>query len=527
MNLRLLLRLSGPALALSGLLLLLGGGTAAYLYWLQQDTQAILRHHLTSLRGAERLVLSVRDERTYLNRYLISGDPRELDEIDEAIKEVDRWLLEVRGLAVTQRGKEMLAKIDADHQTFKTRLAEIRAEPAGIFKQVKLRELKENLLSPDVLGMAQEYLDKKQVDVGAVTDHQQALSRWLMLGLITLGACGALAGALAGVSLAWNLSRSIVELNVPIQSVAGHLDKLVGPVSIQAAGNLQEVHGLLEETASRLADAVAQAQARELQALRSEQLAAVGQLAAGMAHELRNPLTSMKILVQSAALRGDTAALSPRDVRVLEQEISRLEGLITMFLDFARPRQPKREPVDLAELGRETAALVNQRATRQGVTIAWEAADPLVAPCDASQIRQVLLNLLLNALDASPTGGAVRARLTRGEFAVELGDGRQIVPAACLEVRDEGPGLSDELRERIFEPFFSTKETGTGLGLSICRKIVDLHRGEILVDAAPEGGARFRVLIPLDELPAESPGAADEPSGANVLAGSPAAAIPS
>lgn len=527
MNPRLLLRLSGPALALSGIVFLLGGGTAAYLHWLQQDTLAILRHHLTSLRGAERLVLAVRDERTHLNRYLISGDPRELDGLDDTIKEVDRWLAEVRNIAVTQRGKEMLAKVDADHQTFKTRLAEIRGEPAGIFKQVKLRELKENLLSPDVLGVAQEYLDKKQVDVQAVTDHQQVLGRWRMLGLMALGVGGAVAGTLGGVVLAWNLSRSIVELNVPIQSVAGHLDKLVGPVSIRAAGNLQEVHGLLEETASRLADAVSRVQARELQALRSEQLAAVGQLAAGMAHELRNPLTSMKILVQSAALRDDTATLSPRDVRVLEQEISRLENLIVMFLDFARPRHPKREPVDLTALGLETTVFVNQRATRQGITITWEAADPLVVLCDASQIRQVLLNLLLNALDASPSGGTVRARLARGELAVELSGGRQVVPAACLEVCDEGPGLSDELRERIFEPFFSTKETGTGLGLSICRKIVDLHRGEILVDVAPEGGARFRVLLPLDELPTSSPGAAEAPSRAHVLAVSPAAAISS
>jgi signal transduction histidine kinase len=223
--------------------------------------------------------------------------------------------------------------------------------------------------------------------------------------------------------------------------------------------------------------------------LRAEQLAAVGQVAAGVAHELRNPLTSVKMLVQTG-LEGDApAGLPPEDLAVIEGEVRRMEACIQTFLDFARPPHTERRRADLAVVVRRALALVEGRARRQKVACAADLPPgPLELDIDAGQVQQVLVNLLLNALDAQPHGGRVR---------VEVRGPTDDSPFASVQVQDDGPGLAPELCPRLFQPFVSTKETGLGLGLSICRRLVEAHGGAIHGATAPEGGALFAFTLPV------------------------------
>jgi signal transduction histidine kinase len=243
--------------------------------------------------------------------------------------------------------------------------------------------------------------------------------------------------------------------------------------------------------AGQIGSVVERLQRSQREALRAEQLAAVGQMAAGIAHELRNPLMSMKILVQSAAAQSTAVSLGGRDLAVLEEEIVRLERLTHTFLDFARPPQLDKRPFELQSLLQDTVALLSGRAHEQEVGIHCESPSvPVLIEADCGQIRQVVLNLLLNALEAVPHDGQICVRLetTRRTATAPRG--------AVIHVSDSGPGLPADLGEEIFTPFVSTKATGIGLGLSICKRIVEAHGGEITASNRPEGGATFLVHLP-------------------------------
>jgi signal transduction histidine kinase len=233
---------------------------------------------------------------------------------------------------------------------------------------------------------------------------------------------------------------------------------------------------------------VSQLQQREHEVLRAEQLAAVGQVAAGVAHELRNPLTSVKMLVQTGLEGPAPTGLAVEDLEIIEHEIRRMEASIQTFLDFARPPHAERRRCDLLAVVRRSLALVEGRARRQGVRCQADLPPgPVEVDIDAEQIHQVLLNLLLNSLDFLPHGGEIR---------LEVRPATPGSPLATVTVRDTGPGLAPRVRERLFEPFVSGKETGLGLGLSISRRLVEAHGGTMTGDNSPAGGAVFRFTLP-------------------------------
>lgn len=232
---------------------------------------------------------------------------------------------------------------------------------------------------------------------------------------------------------------------------------------------------------------------------RSEQLATLGRVAAALAHELRNPLTSMRIIAQSALTSDDQVSLDLTDFSILEQEIERLDVSIQTFLDYARPPRPEKRSCIVQSLVRQTVSRVERRAAQTGVEIRDELpADPIEIEADPGQMKQVILNLLINALDASPSGGAVTLRcrlasLENGQATdSNLSHGRELVE---IEIADGGVGLPADLGNRIFEAFVSTKETGTGLGLAICKRIIEDHGGAIDARNAPDAGAVITVRL--------------------------------
>jgi signal transduction histidine kinase len=237
----------------------------------------------------------------------------------------------------------------------------------------------------------------------------------------------------------------------------------------------------VEEVAERL-------QRHQRDMLRAEQLSAVGQLAASVAHEVRNPLTSVKMLVEAALRSPRRKPLTADDLEVIHGEVVRLEHTVQDFLDFARPPSPQRCQCDLREVVQQALDLVRVRARQQGVELVVAATGaPVTGHVDRGQLCTVLVNLFLNALDAMPQGGRLE---------VEADFTAAPTPGIRLSVADTGAGIAPEMADRLFTPFASTKATGTGLGLSISRRIIEEHGGTLTGGNRLGGGACFTLMLP-------------------------------
>ena len=481
---------AAPVAVVSGLPLVIAVGAAWYIRNLQQSVATMLADHVTSMRAAQELELSVRDLKNQGVRYVISGDPKQLEPIPRLQKQTMDALARAEAFAQTEAEQTIMARTRAGLQTFfeeYEKMTEGNPHRADYFKTV---DLIDRHMTVDVIAPTREYLRLNEGMLARANEENRALTSRITTGLVGLGLCGAVGGLLAGWVLSSALRRNLLRTEDRLRSTARQLD--------QAARTAEDNAGRDGRSADALDDVAKSASAvlnrlrqTERDALRAEQLAWAGQMAAGIAHEVRNPLMAIKLLIQALADGRGGERLRPRDVQVLEEEIIRLEQIISSFLDFARPPRPDKKPVEVGPLVRQVVERVRGRADLQGVSVEIELPrPPVVAEADPNQLQQVLYNLLFNALDAQPSGG--RIRVAAG--VEHTGPGG---PVLWLRVEDDGPGLPSAIRERVFEPFVSTKESGMGLGLSICRRIVEGHGGEIRAADRETGGAVFTVTLPL------------------------------
>ena len=219
---------------------------------------------------------------------------------------------------------------------------------------------------------------------------------------------------------------------------------------------------------------------------RAEQMATVAQIATAVVHEIRNPLTSVKMLVQAGIEAEEAGSFGHEDLCIIENEIRRMERSLKSFLEFARPSKPERRPVDLRTLVDRNYALLDSRAVQQQVVLKQTVPNhEVVVAVDSDQMRQLLLNLTLNALDAMPGGGTLHVRID---------DWRPESVRLC--VSDTGPGISPPILAHLFEPFVTSKETGMGLGLVVSKRIAEDHGGTLSVETDGCSGACFTLTLP-------------------------------
>ncbi len=226
---------------------------------------------------------------------------------------------------------------------------------------------------------------------------------------------------------------------------------------------------------------------RQAQLAHTEKMAAVGTLAAGVAHEVNNPLAGMLTCIETMEANPDDSELRERYLELIRDGIKRIEHTVLNLLDFSRPREIQPEVTSFNHNLRHVVELVEYQLRKNRVEVSFELdpEEPIVL-ADHFQMEQLFLNLVLNAIQAMPSGGTLTLRT------------RTLSSRVFAEVADTGSGIPEAVRERIFDPFFTTREVGqgTGLGLSVSYSIVQAHGGGIEVDSAPGKGSRFRVWLP-------------------------------
>jgi signal transduction histidine kinase len=267
---------------------------------------------------------------------------------------------------------------------------------------------------------------------------------------------------------------------------------VVGFLTHRLAAASREERLRYQATAEELAAANRSLQAAEAAVSRSQRLAALGQLSAGLAHELRNPLGTIRASAEMLrkSIPSDNQVATEM-VNFIAAEVDRSNSLITRFLEFARPLQLRLEAVELNEVLDRAVARLERGGANRGVTVYRNySPDIRPFPLDAELMEHVIYNLLLNAAQASPPGGAVTIKTRPTNGSVEI------------SVIDRGSGIDPKHRENIFNPFFTTKPDGVGLGLAIVTKIVDQHGGRITVESELGKGSVFRLYLPLKPAPA-------------------------
>ncbi len=245
----------------------------------------------------------------------------------------------------------------------------------------------------------------------------------------------------------------------------------------------------LRKTSNELSEAYQQLRNTFEQLKKADRLAVLGKLSAGIAHEIRNPLASIKGSIE--ILEGEIPADNPKQefVKIIKEEAIRLNSIVAEVLKFARPPKPSMDPTSVNELINSTLTLFQNQIQTSQVRVLKQLDQRLpLANLDPDQIRQVLLNIMLNAIQAMPAGGIMEVRSCLGN------EGKKVT----IEITDTGDGISEEDIDNIFDPFFTTKPQGTGLGLAISHQLVENHGGSIQVIRNSKAGVTFRIELPLN-----------------------------
>ncbi|HLJ12742.1 MAG TPA: ATP-binding protein [Planctomycetaceae bacterium] len=483
-------RVVAPTLLVCLLWMAVSGASTYYIHWLARSNNQILTENVASILAAGRMQEALwKMEAAFVDVVEDEHRPglREFDDLEMQFREA----LEDAERAVTSAQERPM--VDAIRERFAIFREVIHRglKPGPLDEQASARLAGESMkLAHGISGRCTELLEwNERLMNDSMASRAKLESKFNAVRLIwlILGPC---LGIYLGLRIARKLHRSISQISVRLKDASGELDHEVGRVEISRtanAGELWELDDQVQAVSARIREVLSELQKARQEAMLSERLAVVGELAAGVAHELRNPLTSVKLLMQAAPREKGGMQLREKQSQVVLHEISRMEETIQALLDFARPPPLNRVEHDLRATIRRAINLVEGRAAHDGIRIVSQLPDePLCVDGDPEQLHQVFVNLLINGIESMSHGGTLEVSLGL------LGTHPQVCQVI---VADRGTGIPDDRLTRIFEPFVTTKEHGTGLGLPVSRRIVGEHGGAIFAANRREGGAVFTVQL--------------------------------
>ena len=456
--------------------------------WHNRATDALLAglidKNLASFQAAEELETALLQQKGYLTYFFLDGDPIWLQQLGDYQKKFETWLSQAKKLGYTGPMQEILQQIEDHYRRYLvSRAAVVRLYAAGD-REGGARLHQEVRRQYKAIGdLCQRYKLIHEYAIARARADSQVQARFI--NGLSLAAILGVAGL--GILLAYILVRQIL---APIRQLASGGAPMESdqrfPDEVQALS--RRVHNLLEDVDT----AQTQLERSQETLVQSEKMALVGKLAAGVAHSIRNPLTSVKMRLFSLGRHLSLTPSEKEDFEVISEEIRHIDSIVRDFLEFSRPPKLKMQPVRLADVVESAYQLLRYRLELFGVQVEIEMPEgDREVWADPEQLKEVLVNLLMNACEAMVKGGRI---VIRQETAATPA-GKQ---AARLIVQDNGPGVPLSIQEKIFQPFFSTKEEGTGLGLSIASRIVADHGGSLTVQSREGEGTTFIITLPLE-----------------------------
>jgi len=456
-----------------------------YTYRMEGLLTHIISKNMATFYAAEGLEISLVNQKGFVSYYFLDGDPDWLRQLGEYRQIFKERLKEGKALVETERQKEAIVRIEAEYSRYVLLKDQVilhykggdRETGARLHKETRNRFFR-------ILDLCEEYKGLHRESIEQARDKSLLQARNLRL----VAGAAILTVLILGLLLAFVLTKQIL---IPIRRLTLEADRHVEPVGAGDEVNIlsQRVRGLIKD-ADHTQAALQKSQETLVQA---EKMASVGKLAAGMAHSVRNPLTSVKMRLFSLNRALELSPIQRDDFEVISEEIRHIDTIVQNFLEFSRPPRLKTQKISPSEVVDLVLQLLQHRLESYNVaaTVSRQAPLPEIQ-VDPEQIKEVLVNLLENACEAMEGGGAIVIHEEEG-FREPYG------PAVIIRVTDTGPGIQKSNREKVFQPFFTTREEGTGLGLSIACRIIEGHGGNLELISERGEGTTFIITLPIKE----------------------------
>jgi signal transduction histidine kinase len=460
-----------------------------YTYRMQGLLTQIIDRNVAAFQAAEALETALVKQKGFVSYYFLDGDPDWLRQLGEHRQIFKQRLREARSLVETEDQEKDIDLIESEYAQYiasKDRVIEYykagdRETGAKLHKKVRKYFTK-------ILELCEEYKNVHTMKIRQAREQSRSQAERLriiagtaMLAVLSLAAL--LAFVLVNHILGPVRRLALVAARESDASESGNEVKALSRKVRGLIEDIDQTHSELEKSRENL--------------LHAEKMALVGKLAAGTAHSIRNPLTSVKMRLFSLSRTLNLSAPQKEDFEVISDEIRHLDTIVQNFLEFSRPPKLKMQMTSLSDVVDLAIQLLHHRLKSYDVDIKLNRKRPLPEIiADPEQLKEVLVNLVVNACEAMERGGTIVINEDE-EFNESLGG------VVVIRLADNGPGIPESIRDKVFQPFFTTKEEGTGLGLSIAARIVEQHGGRLDFESNENGGSTFVIILPRKETTIE------------------------
>ena len=470
---------------LAGLVLIMFSGgilTVWHTFRMEKLFTRIIEKDVAALRMAEQMEVALVNQKGFVSYYFLDRDPAWLSQLGEYRQIFKEKLEKAQSFADTPDQKDALEKIRSEYQIYvETKDRVIAYYQEGEMNEgEKLHQITRKHFF-QILSLCGEYKDIYLSRMRRAEEQSRSQAKDIRLAAST----GIFTALCLSVLLAFVLIQHILN---PVRSLT---QETVNPEKkFSAGGNeivalSQSVRGLIRDAGQTQVEL----QKSRKHLMQSEKMALMGKLAAGTAHSIRNPLTSVKMRLFSLRRSLELTEFQREDFDVISEEIRHIDTIVQNFLEFSRPPKLNMQRVSPSAVVDNAIQLLEHRLKSYDVAVKVERTGMLPEISgDPDQLKEVLVNLMVNACEAIEKSGNI---LIREKVAHDR--------SAVLEIIDDGPGIEESMREKIFQPFFTSKDEGTGLGLSIAIRIVEEHRGSMDVRSEPGRGTTFIISLPLKE----------------------------
>jgi signal transduction histidine kinase len=453
---------------------------------------SLIDKNVASYHAAEELESALLQQKGFLTYYFLDGNPEWLKEIERYNRAFEGWLQKARKTAYTEAMRETISQIDTHYHQYviaRERVISLyregrREEGAKLHWEIRHQYI-------EILNLCKRYKLTQEYVISRVRTESQARARFInAFALVAVPTV-----AILGIVLAYILIKQILG---PIRQLALETAPVTpgSPVPDEVKALSSRMHSLIED----VDQAQFELERSQEHLLQSGKWAMVGKLAAGVAHSIRNPLTSVNMRLFSLKRSLALSQSQQEDFEVISEEIRHIDSIVRTFLEFSRPPKLKMQRISPSDVVDMALMLLRYRLESYGVEVKLRREEKLPELwADPDQLKEVLVNLLSNACEVMVNGGVITIQ---EEVRREPSKG----PAVVIRVSDSGPGIPESIQDKVFQPFFSTKEEGTGLGLSIATRIIEDHGGRLELASKQNEGATFIITLPLreDELWATS-----------------------